>query len=93
MESILRINHFALDNLPNLTLFIDVKPEVALKRLSNRNKSDRLDLESVKFHEDVYEGYLKVCEMYPNRIKKIDGNQNLDKVCKDCIDKVLEIIG
>ena len=92
IDAILKINHFALKNLPDLTLFIDVKPEVALKRLSNRNKSDRLDLESVKFHEDVYNGYLEVCKMYPNRIVRIDGNQTLEEVTSDCIEKVMNFI-
>ena len=93
MEAILRINHFALDHLPDLTIFIDVKPEVALKRLSNRDKSDRLDLESIKFHQDVYDGYLKVAEMYPDRVLKIDGNRELEEVVQDCVNKVLEFIG
>lgn len=93
MDSILKINHFALDHLPDLTLFIDVKPEVALKRLANRNKTDRLDLEDITFHNLVYEGYQQVCKMYPDRIQKIDGNQDLKKVCKDCLDLVLNYIG
>ena len=93
MEAILRINHFALDHLPDLTIFIDVKPEVALKRLANRDKSDRLDLESIKFHQDVYDGYIKVAEMYPDRVLKIDGNRELEEVCNDCVNKVLEFIG
>lgn len=93
VESILKINHFALNYLPDLTLFIDVKPEVALERLAKRNKSDRLDLEGIKFHEDVYDGYQKVAEMFPKRIVKVDGNRNLDLVTKDCIEKVLKFIG
>lgn len=93
MEAILRINHFALDYLPDLTIFIDVKPEVALKRLSNRDKSDRLDLESIKFHQDVYDGYLKVAEMYPDRVIKVDGNRELEIVVQDCVNKVIEFIG
>lgn len=92
MDAILKINHFALHHLPNLTLFIDVTPEVALKRLSSREKTDRLDLESVTFHQKVYEGYQQVLKMYPNRIVRIDGNQALEAVCKDCIDKVLDFI-
>lgn len=93
MESILKINHFALDYLPNLTLFIDVKPEVALKRLENRqNKTDRLDLEDISFHQKVYEGYDKVCNMYPNRIRRIDGNRPLDTICEECINIVLDFI-
>ncbi|MDE5714780.1 MAG: dTMP kinase [Anaeroplasmataceae bacterium] len=92
MESILQINHFALSHLPDLTLFIDVKPDVALKRLENRQKTDRLDLENIQFHNDVYQGYLEVCKLYPDRIIKIDGNVDLDLVCKHCIDKVLDFI-
>ncbi len=93
MESILKINHFALTHLPDLTLFIDVKPEVALNRLSNRNKTDRLDLESLKFHQDVYQGYLEVAKMYPNRVVVVDGNRSLDEVTEDCINKVFDFIG
>lgn len=93
MDAILKINHFALDYLPELTLFIDVRPEIALKRLSNRNKSDRLDLEGLKFHQNVYDGYNEVCRMYPNRIRRINGERDLDSICKDCISIVLDYIG
>lgn len=93
MDAILKINHFALDCLPDLTLFIDVKPEIALKRLSNRDKTDRLDLESIQFHERVYQGYLEVLKMYPNRVVRIDGNQGLEQVMDDCISKVFDFIG
>ena len=93
MESILKINHFALNHLPDLTLFIDVKPEVALTRLANRNKSDRLDLETLEFHQHVYEGYNAVCELYPERIKRIDGNRELDIICEECVRLILDFIG
>ncbi len=93
IDAILNINYFALNNLPDLTIFIDVKPEVALERLKIRNKNDRLDLEGIKFHNAVYEGYLEVCKMYPKRIIKIDGNRDLKSICNDCIAKILECIG
>ena len=93
MDSILKINHFALEHLPDLTLFIDVKPEVALKRLANRNKSDRLDLEDITFHQNVYNGYDAVCKMYPERIKRIDGNRELNVIVEECISVILDFIG
>lgn len=94
MESVLKANSFALDYLPDLTIFIDVTPDVALKRLSQRHeKQDRLDLEEMDFHRRVYEGYHEVLKMYPDRVKRIDGNQSLDAVTKDCIDVILEYLG
>lgn len=92
IENVLNANSFALNYLPDLTIFIDVKPEVALKRLKNRDKTDRLDLENVKFHENVYLGYKEVEKMYPDRVKVIDGNQSLDEVVRDCKKAVLDYI-
>ncbi len=92
MEAVLQINHFALKHLPDKTFFIDVTPDIALKRLSNRNKSDRLDLETMKFHEDVYNGYLEVCRMYPDRVVRINGNRPLEEIIDECVNRVLDII-
>ena len=96
MDNILKINSFALNYLPELTIFIDVTPDVALKRMSNADrggKCDRLDQEKIDFHERVYEGYHKVLNMYPDRIKRVDGDKPLDEVVKDCVNLVLEYIG
>ena len=94
-DKILKANEFSLDYLPGLTLFIDVKPEVALKRLQNKdrsNKSDRLDKESIDFHKRVYDGYIKLLEMYPDRIVRIDGNLDLESVSKECVEAVLNYL-
>ncbi len=96
MDKVLNVNSFALDYMPELTIFIDVTPEVALKRMANKDrngKCDRLDQEKIDFHQRVYEGYHKVLEMYPNRIVKIDGNQPLEKVISDCLNEVLKYLG
>lgn len=93
-DSVLRANSFALDYLPELTIFIDVTPEVALDRLKNRSeKVDRLDLEDRTFHTRVYEGYQEVLKMYPDRIVRINGNNPLDVVIKDCVNTVLKYLG
>ena len=92
MDNVLKANSFALDKLPDLTIFIDVTPDVALKRLSGREKADRLDLEAMDFHQKVYEGYHKVLEMYPDRIVRIDGNKPLEEVTKDCIKAILDYL-
>ncbi len=93
VEKVLNINSFALDYLPDLTIFIDVKPEIALKRLTLRNKSDRLDLETIDFHNKVYQGYKEAVKLYPDRIKVVDGNQPLEDVINDCKKIVLNYLG
>ena len=94
MDNVLKANSFALDYLPELTIFIDVTPDVALKRLESRaEKQDRLDLETMDFHKKVYEGYHKVLDMYQDRVVRIDGNQSLEDVTNDCINKILEYLG
>lgn len=93
MDMVLKANSFALDYLPELTIFIDVLPEVALKRLSGRDKSDRLDLEAEEFHTKVYEGYQEVLKMYPERVVRIDGNNSLERVTEDCVNAVLKYLG
>lgn len=93
MDNVLKANSFALEYLPELTLFIDVTPDVALKRLSGRDKADRLDLEAMDFHQRVYDGYHKVMDMYPERVVRIDGNQTLEEVTKDCIKVILDYLG
>jgi len=86
MDSVLKANSFALDYLPDLTIYIDVTPEVALKRMENQDrggKKDRLDSEGIKFHQMVYLGYHEVLKMYPNRIKVVDGSRPLVEVIND----------
>ena len=93
VNNVLNINSFATNYLPGLTIFIDVKPEVALKRLTLRDKSDRLDLETIDFHNNVYKGYQEVLKLYPERIKIINGNQPLNDVINDCKKAILDYLG
>ncbi len=89
MEAILKINYFAQKHLPDHTIFIDVKPEEALKRLKNREKIDRLDLEEMSFHHKVYEGYLHAIQRNPDRYLIVDGERSLEEVTQECVFAVL----
>ena len=59
-DKILEINKPAIGNCwPNLTILLDVDPEVGLKRIFDNNRdTNRLDLESIDFHKKVRKGYL-----------------------------------
>lgn len=82
------INKYALDHQPNLTFLIDVDPEVGINRVKKRSKYDRLDQETLSFHNLVRAGYKQVYEKYKKRIIIIDGRKSLDEV----YDEIYQII-
>lgn len=89
-DFILKINHYATINLPDLTFYIDLDPSVGINRIKDRDKYDRLDRESNTFHQRVREGYLEVVKQYPNRIIVIDGSQSLEAITKEMIEIIKE---
>ncbi len=79
INKIKEINDFATQSIqPDLTLFFDISPEQAMNRRSRRRKKDRLERESIKFHKEVYQGYLKIMDMYPERVRTIDATNSLE---------------
>jgi len=93
IDEVYAINEFAIGKkLPLLTIFIDVPPKVGLERVfSKRDKVDRLDLETLAFHERVYEGYMLLEQKFPDRFIKIDGTSSIEKVTVETI-RIIETI-
>lgn len=87
IDEVLKVNQFAIENLlPDLTVFINVPPAIGLNRVfGNDRHVDRLDLESIHFHEKVYDGYLTIIERFKDRIIVIDGTKPLEDVVDDVI--------
>lgn len=91
IDQVLSINRFAIgDYFPDLTLFFDVCPEVGLARIANDKgrEINRLDKETIHFHQKVREGFLEVQKRYQERIKVIDANQSFEQVVQESIDIV-----
>lgn len=86
-EKIRIINEYAVgDTHPDLTFFLDIDPLDGLKRAKNRDELDRLEQESLDFHKAVYEGYLKLSEIYKDRYVHIDASKSVDDIFKDITD-------
>lgn len=86
IENILNVNLFATENTyPDLTLFFNISPEEGLKRVSKDKKrvADRLDNENANFHQEVYNGFLKVNSMYKDRIQIVDATKSLNEVIEN----------
>ena len=85
---------FATEYMPNITFFIDVKPEICFKRIKDNNREmDRLDLENMDFHNMVYEGYKKVAKMYPEIIVSIDGDRTVEEIIEDIKKRIDKLLG
>ena len=93
IDEVLSINEFAIGSfMPNLTLYLDLDPQIGLSRI-RKNKGrevNRLDLEEISFHLKVREGYEEVIKRFPDRIVRVDANQELDKVLSDTKQILLE---
>jgi dTMP kinase len=91
INEVFSVNKFAIEGLmPDLTLYLDLDPQIGLNRIA-KNKGreiNRLDLEEINFHVKVREGYEEVMKMFPERMVRIDANQDIGKVMAD-INEVL----
>lgn len=85
-DNVWQINQFAISGvMPELTIYLDIESELGLKRIAEHRADEvnRLDKEKLSFHRQVRQAYLNLADQYPERIKKIDASQPLDKVVAD----------
>jgi dTMP kinase len=95
IEEVWNINAFAIENfLPELTILVDVKPEIALARIyQNENREvNRLDLEKRDFHDLTYHGYQSLLQRFPKRIKAVDGDDTIENVSRQAIQLIEGLI-
>jgi len=95
VDEVLAINEFAIGKkLPDVTILFDLAPEVGLARIHAHGgrEINRLDVESLAFHEKVREGYMLLVERYPERIKVVNADQDVEQVVEDVWSILLDVI-
>ena len=94
MDIVEGVNKVAIEGLfPDITFFFDINPEIALSRRIAATGSDRIEKEKMDFHWRVYGGYRKIASLYPERIKSINANNNIESVfseMRDWIDTLIK---
>lgn len=79
LDLIEQLNRFATQGIsPHLTLLLDLDPEVGLARIVKEKGRglDRLEGEAIAFHRRVREGYLRLAEENPKRIKVLAADKD-----------------
>jgi dTMP kinase len=85
-EEVKRLSRWATEDLvPDLTVLLDLSPEVGLARVHGREAGigpDRLERETIEFHERVRTAFRSLAEADPNRYLVLDATQPPDKLAQ-----------
>ena len=88
-EAVLALDRIACRGLkPDLTILVDVDAEASLARARARNIAEphcetRMDDQSLEFHRKVHAAYHALAEAEPERVRVVDGRQDIDAIERD----------
>jgi len=92
LEDVVRLHAVATGGLtPDLTILIDVPAALGLSR-ATQGGSDRIERETMDFHERVRAEFLRLAEAEPERIRVVDGAKSIDEgaaVIRELVDNLL----
>lgn len=95
-QTLQQLNEVAVDGMwPDLTIVLDIDPEIGLKRATLRNieegkakEEGRFEAEHISFHRRIREGYLTWAALNRDRIKVADGTSAPEQVFEQIISLV-----
>ena len=79
---------------PEITILLDIEPEVGLARARSRNSKrsedeGRFEMEEIPFYTRIRNGYLELASRESTRIQIVAANRSIDVIHKE----ILEILG
>ena len=92
LEVVRRLQAEATGGLsPDLTLLLDLPVEAGLARIP-RPAQDRLDRETIAFHQRVHAGYRAMAALDPHRWRQVDAARDPDQVASRILELALEAL-
>jgi dTMP kinase len=85
--------HVLGGTVPDLTLILDLPPDIGLQRAEVRGGAARFESKGLPFHERLRAGYLEIARREPERCVVIEANAEIDAVTaaiSDAVDQRLE---
>ena len=70
---------------PDLTLWFDLDPAIAMRRIAGAREADRFEAQDVGFFERVRAGYQLRMEGDPGRFARIDSSRERDRVAQQIV--------
>jgi len=89
-SEVARINRWATESLfPTLTIILDQSADVGLSRIKN---ADRLESESIEFHNRVRQEYLQLAAMDPERYLVLDAQRPIIEIHQEITARISALI-
>lgn len=78
---ILTLSKFAIaDRWPDLTILLDADPQLGLARARGDGTGDRIEAESLRFHQQVRAAFLDLAAEFANRFVVIDATGSIGQI-------------
>ena len=91
-DMVSEVNRYATGGLrPDITFWLDIDPAAGRARAARAGELDRLELEKLDFHYRVYEGYKKIAENEPDRVRRIDASDTVENICSNIYECLEEL--
>jgi dTMP kinase len=93
MDDVRSISRWATQGLqPDLTVLLDLPPEVGLARARGRAAADRLESESLDFHQRVRRTFTALAETEPDRYLVLDARRTPDELAAAIRSRVSDLL-
>lgn len=93
LEAVKNLNDWACGNIePNLTIFLDLKVREGLERAASARGLDRIEQESLEFHENVRHAYSMLIRIFSNRYAVVEALGAPEMVQARVVDQVNKVI-
>ncbi len=93
IETVYAVNRPAIGKyMPDATFLLDLSAKEGIARKKNQAELDRMEQESLDFHEKVAAGYRTLAERDPERILTIDATLPKEVICDMIKGKVFSLL-
>lgn len=93
IETVYQVNQYAIQGLlPELTIHLDLDAKEGIRRKKNQAELDRMELETLEFHNKVAQGYRELAKREPERIKTIDATLSPKQIHAKIVEYINRII-
>lgn len=93
VQLVYEVNQYAIgDTMPDLTILMKLDAKTGIARKKNQAELDRMELETLDFHNKVVEGYESLAKRDKDRIKEIDATLSIEEIHQRIVEQVEAVI-